>query len=92
MDPTERPIVLIWEVTQACDLTWKHCRAAAEDRRHPDDRSGKCEVCELRSVCGWSRSQAFATTGDPLASDPLCTYVPDSDDGPLPDDQTPTAD
>ncbi|MBX0286357.1 radical SAM protein [Haloarcula salinisoli] len=44
------------------------------------DRSrltGKCGVCEYRHVCGGSRSRAFATTGDPLASDPLCAYVPE---------------
>jgi radical SAM protein with 4Fe4S-binding SPASM domain len=43
------------------------------------DRSrltGKCGVCEYRHVCGGSRSRAYATTGDPLASDPLCAYVP----------------
>ncbi|NHN42766.1 TIGR04053 family radical SAM/SPASM domain-containing protein [Halorubellus sp. JP-L1] len=39
--------------------------------------SGKCGVCEYRHVCGGSRSRAFATTGDPLASDPLCSYVPE---------------
>ncbi|ELZ16471.1 radical SAM protein [Haloterrigena salina JCM 13891] len=46
--------------------------------------SGKCGACPYRHVCGGSRSRAFATTGDPLASDPLCPYVPDGYDGPLP--------
>lgn len=43
------------------------------------DRSrltGKCGACEYRHVCGGSRSRAYATTGDPLASDPLCDYEP----------------
>ncbi|MFB6163298.1 MAG: radical SAM protein [Halococcoides sp.] len=51
------------------------------------DRSrlgGKCGACEFRAVCGGSRSRAHATTGDPLASDPLCPYVPDDYDGPIP--------
>ena len=51
------------------------------------DRSrldGKCGACEYRHVCGGSRSRAFATAGDPLASDPLCAYVPDGYDGSLP--------
>jgi len=39
--------------------------------------SGKCGVCAYRHVCGGSRSRAYAATGDPLASDPLCAYVPD---------------
>lgn len=42
-----------------------------------DDLKGKCGVCEYRNVCGGSRSRAYAYTGDPLESDPLCAYVPD---------------
>ncbi|MBX0296489.1 TIGR04053 family radical SAM/SPASM domain-containing protein [Haloarcula nitratireducens] len=51
------------------------------------DRSrltGKCGACEYRRVCGGSRSRAYAATGDPLASDPLCAHVPEGYDGPLP--------
>ncbi|MCQ9344460.1 TIGR04053 family radical SAM/SPASM domain-containing protein [Corynebacterium phoceense] len=44
--------------------------------RDPQQWSGKCSVCEFASVCGGSRSTAFAMTGDPLASDPTCAYVP----------------
>jgi radical SAM protein len=36
----------------------------------------KCGRCEYRVLCGGSRSRAFAATGDPLASDPLCPYEP----------------
>jgi AdoMet-dependent heme synthase len=44
--------------------------------RTPSSFGGKCGVCEFRDVCGGSRSYAFAATGDPLASDPSCSYVP----------------
>jgi radical SAM protein with 4Fe4S-binding SPASM domain len=37
---------------------------------------GKCGWCEFRSVCGGSRARAYAMTGDPFASDPLCAYRP----------------
>ncbi len=37
---------------------------------------GKCARCEYRSLCGGSRARAFAHTGDYLAADPLCAYVP----------------
>lgn len=46
--------------------------------RDPNAWSGKCSVCEFASVCGGSRSTAFAMTGDPLASDPTCAYVPEA--------------
>ncbi|MFC7131102.1 TIGR04053 family radical SAM/SPASM domain-containing protein [Haloferax chudinovii] len=52
--------------------------------RDPDALEGKCGACEFRHVCGGSRSRAYAHTGDPLASDPLCGYVPADYDGPMP--------
>jgi len=44
--------------------------------RNPDLYKGKCGVCEFRNVCGGSRSRAYAMTGDYLASEPMCVYVP----------------
>ncbi|RDZ48301.1 radical SAM/SPASM domain-containing protein [Haloferax sp. Atlit-19N] len=52
--------------------------------RDRDALRGKCGACEFRHVCGGSRSRAYAHTGDPLASDPLCGYVPADYDGPIP--------
>jgi len=46
--------------------------------RDPNALGGRCGRCELRAVCGGSRSRAFAATGDPFAEDPLCAYVPPS--------------
>lgn len=44
--------------------------------RTPDEFGGKCGVCEFREVCGGSRSHAYAVTGDALAADPSCAYLP----------------
>ena len=44
--------------------------------RNPDAFGGRCGQCEFRTVCGGSRSRAYATTGDPLAEDPSCLYQP----------------
>lgn len=44
--------------------------------RDPDNWHGKCSVCEYHSVCGGSRSTAYALTGDYTASDPTCIYIP----------------
>lgn len=52
--------------------------------RDPDRLKGKCGACEFRRVCGGSRSRAYAVTGDPLESDPLCPYIPDGYEGELP--------
>lgn len=47
-----------------------------KDLRDPDRLSGKCGACEFRVVCGGQRGRAYAVTGDHLASDPACAYVP----------------
>ena len=37
---------------------------------------GRCGMCEYARICGGSRARAYAWTGDPLESDPLCPYIP----------------
>lgn len=46
------------------------------DLRDPDRLEGKCGRCEFRAICGGSRARAYAHSGNPLASDPLCPYQP----------------
>ena len=56
-------------------------------RNHPDLRAirdvsalkGRCGRCSYSTWCGGSRARAYAWTGDPLESDPLCPYVPPTD-------------
>ncbi len=47
-----------------------------EALHNPGKFRGRCGRCECHAVCGGSRARAFAATGDPLASDPFCTYQP----------------
>jgi radical SAM protein len=51
---------------------------ALRQLRDMDALSGKCGRCEYRWACGGSRARAYAMTGDPMASDPFCAYVPAS--------------
>ncbi|QYC39022.1 Antilisterial bacteriocin subtilosin biosynthesis protein AlbA [Nonomuraea coxensis DSM 45129] len=46
--------------------------------RDPDRLGGRCGACEFRTVCGGSRSRAYACTGDVLAEEPWCGYEPGS--------------
>ena len=48
--------------------------------RDIDGFEGKCGRCEFRHVCGGSRARAFAATGSPFGSDPLCAYEPEEGD------------
>ncbi len=55
-----------------------------EQLRDPDALKGKCGACPFNRLCGGSRSRAYAWTGDALASDPLCGYMPPRYDGAMP--------
>lgn len=37
---------------------------------------GKCGVCGYREVCGGCRGRAYASTGNYMAEEPFCAYVP----------------
>jgi len=37
----QSPFLVIWEVTQACDLVCRHCQAEARPERHPDELSAE---------------------------------------------------
>ncbi len=37
---------------------------------------GKCGICEYRNICGGCRARAYEATGDYLAEEPYCVYVP----------------
>ena len=47
-----------------------------QELRRTDGFTGRCGCCEFREICGGSRARAYAATGDPLGSDPLCSYIP----------------
>jgi radical SAM protein len=65
-DFAQAPFLVIWEVTQACDLACLHCRASAEPSRHP---------LELTTGEGFRLLADIRRLGDPLmvftGGDPL---------------------
>ena len=44
--------------------------------RNYDKLEGKCGPCEYKRVCGGCRARAFEATGDYMAEEPLCSYIP----------------
>jgi len=44
--------------------------------RNSDSLLGKCGLCEYRTVCGGSRSRAYAMTDNVMAPEPFCVYNP----------------
>ena len=60
------PMLVIWEVTQACDLACVHCRASAQPERNPGElttEQGYRLLDEIRSFC---EPLMVFTGGDPL--------------------------
>ena len=51
--------------------------------RQPQTFGGKCGVCEFNTVCGGSRSRAYAVSNDPFAQEPSCAYIPEALRGPV---------
>jgi heme b synthase len=44
--------------------------------RDDSNLKGKCRLCEYRAYCMGCRARAYAATGDYLAEEPYCIYVP----------------
>jgi radical SAM protein with 4Fe4S-binding SPASM domain len=44
--------------------------------RDSNDLEGKCGVCGYRQVCGGCRGRAYAATGNFMAEEPFCAYIP----------------
>lgn len=60
------PFLVIWEVTQACDLACAHCRARAVQWRHPSELSTAEGFRLLENVKALGNPLMVFTGGDPL--------------------------
>ncbi|MDX1745458.1 MAG: radical SAM protein, partial [Halobacteriales archaeon] len=76
IDTTRQPFVIIWEVTQACELACKHCRADARPHRHPDELTTAEGRQFLEDVRRFGEGQLVVLSGgDPLARDDTVDLV-----------------
>lgn len=65
-DFDQRPLLVIWEMTQACDLKCAHCRADSRPKRHPLELS-TAEAFHLIDQIAEMKVPLFVLTGgDPL--------------------------
>lgn len=72
IDTDKRPFVLIWEVTQACDLECEHCRADAQPDRHPQELTTVEGKALLDEAAQFSENQLVVLSGgDPLTRDDI---------------------
>ena len=65
-DFSQTPFIVIWEVTQACDLACVHCRASAQAHRNPFELSTDEARKLIADVAGLRAPVFVLTGGDPL--------------------------
>jgi AdoMet-dependent heme synthase len=65
-DLNKNPLIVIWEVTQSCDLACYHCRASAQPKRHPLELTTVEGEKLLRDVAELRPPIFILTGGDPL--------------------------
>lgn len=61
----EKPYIVFWEVTRACLLACKHCRAKAQTKPHPNELKGDECYDLIDQIRRW-KSLLIITGGDPL--------------------------
>src|SRR5690606_10582757 len=62
----QTPFLVIWELTRACDLACRHCRAEAVVNRHPLELSTAEGMRLLEQVRRFGQPLLVLTGGDPL--------------------------
>lgn len=66
-DFDQNPLMFYYEVTQACDLVCKHCRASAQENAHPEELSTEQAKALIDQVASFPRRPMLVMTGgDPL--------------------------
>jgi radical SAM protein len=66
MDFNQSPLLVIWEVTQACDLSCVHCRASAQPERDPGELTTEEGRELLSEIKRFGNPLMVFTGGDPL--------------------------
>jgi radical SAM protein len=91
LDLNQRPLVVIWETTQACDLACFHCRACAQPQRNPMELSTQEAENLLHQVADLNPPIFIMTGGDPLKRHDITHLVKYASDLGLHPAMTPSA-
>lgn len=71
MDFNQSPLLVIWEVTQSCDLACVHCRACAMPGRNPNELTTAEGYDLLKQIKDFGNPLMVFTGGDPLKRDDI---------------------
>src|SRR5215469_8144516 len=75
MNFDQSPMLVIWEVTQACDLACVHCRASAQPDRHPQELTTDQGYRLLDEIRRFGEPLMVFSGGDPLKRPDLFDLV-----------------
>lgn len=62
----KRPFLVFWEITRACALACRHCRAEAQSHRHPEELDREESSVLIRQLAELAPPMLVLTGGDPL--------------------------
>ena len=66
-DYSRNPMLVYWEMTQACGLACRHCRAEAMSAAHPDELTHAESLALLQQIASFdTKPHVILTGGDPL--------------------------
>jgi len=91
MDFNQSPLLVIWEVTQSCDLACVHCRASARPERDPGELTTEEGYQLIEEVKRFGNPLMVLTGGDPLKRPDLFELMRYSIAGGLRTNITPSA-
>jgi len=76
-ETSERPFMIIWETTQACDLSCRHCRAEAQPLHDPNALSTQQAKTLMQQVTQFGRRYPLfiLTGGDPFKRNDLFELI-----------------
>jgi radical SAM protein len=70
------PLMFYYEITLACDLVCKHCRASAQAERHPEELTPDQSLALVAQVAAFPRRPTLVLTGgDPLKRPDLLELI-----------------
>ncbi|MFH1487138.1 MAG: TIGR04053 family radical SAM/SPASM domain-containing protein [Chloroflexota bacterium] len=74
-DFNEAPFIVFWEITRACALACRHCRAVAQPHRHPQELTREEGFHLIDDIAAFGNPLLVITGGDPMMRPDLGDFI-----------------
>lgn len=75
IDFAQSPFIVFWEMTKACALACRHCRAVAQPRRNPQELTTEEGLRLIGDIADLGTPLLVLTGGDPLMRPDLLDFI-----------------